>query len=509
MRPEAYPHPVESVRVIETHISWVLLTGEFAYKIKRPVRYPFVDLTSVERRAFFCAEELRLNRRFAPELYLEVCEIRESKGLAHIGGEGRLLDHCVRMREFPRDAALDRLLQTQQVAPEELERFGRDLAGTHARLPAAGAEEPWGRPARIRGLVLENLDEAERAAAALGTQDAVRELRPAFEMQLHAAGELMETRRRMQRVRECHGDLHARNVVRSGTRLRGFDCMEFEPAFRWIDVAQEVGLLHVDLEAREARRHAHAFLAGYLAASRDYAMCRLLGVYEAHGALVRAKVASLAFAGASDEAAAVASRAEHDMYLGAARGALASKTPRLVLVSGLSGSGKTWLATRLASHLGAIHLRSDVERKHAAGLDERASSASGVGKGLYTPEITARVYAQLAHHAQDLLAGGCSAIVDATFSKQSQRAAFTALARSIGVPLHVLECHAPLGILRERIVKRHAARTDASEADLAVLDWQLKSAEPIQSAEALNVWRIDTSRADAEAEALRALGASR
>ncbi|HVY79573.1 MAG TPA: AAA family ATPase [Steroidobacteraceae bacterium] len=493
MSPGAYPHPVREVQLVETHISWVLLTGEFAYKIKRPVAHPFLDLRAPERRAFYCAEELRLNRRFAPELYLDVCEVREEGGAVRIGGGGRIVEHCVKMRQFDRREELDRLLAAGQIQPDALDAFGRDLAQIHATLPVASAAEPWGSVEQVRRVVLDNIQQYEQAAARAGFA-AERNLRAELTVCLGALADEIETRRAHDRVRECHGDLHARNIVRRGGKLVAFDCIEFEPAFRWIDIAEEVALLVADLRARGHPRHAHAFLSGYLSQSGDFALCRVLDLYRAHRALTRAKVAALEGA-----------QADHDALLREARRALTHKSPLLVLTTGLSGSGKTWLAQRLAPDLGAIHLRSDVERKRLAGLAEHADSRSPTGGGLYTADNSAQVYAHLERCAEDVLTGGYSVIVDATFLLRAQRAQFAELARRASARLQVILCDAPLEVLRQRITDRHAARSDASEADLAVLDWQLRHREPIDPAEGLDVVKVSASAPESIGSALDAL----
>lgn len=506
MRNDAYPHPVQDVTLVETHISWVLLTGDFAYKIKRPVRYAFVDLTSAARRAFFCEEELRLNRRFAPDLYLDVCDITQSPGGARIGSSGPPIERCVRMRQFPAEEELDRLLEAGRIEPAALEEFGRDLAHVHSRLPVVDVTQRFGLPREIRQGIFANLDEYVAAAAAAGAGGGVNALRAAFEKALNATEDCMTLRRLHGRVRECHGDLHTRNIVRRESRLVGFDCIEFEPAFRWIDVAEEIALLLADLESRGYPMHAHAFLAGYLCASGDYEALRVLNLYKAHRAVVRAKVAALEIAAAADERTAGNLRARHDVRLHCAQEALAPKSPQLILMSGLSGSGKTWLARRLAPVLHAIHVRSDVERKRGAGLPEHADSGSATGSGLYSAASTAQLYQRLAACAQDVLAGGYSLIVDATFSRRSTRALFQQLARRLHVPLRVIRCEAPPDVLRERITQRKRSEHDASEADLAVLEWQLRHDEPIAADEALDVVTVDTTSMDPAAEALRQLG---
>jgi predicted kinase len=289
-------------------------------------------------------------------------------------------------------------------------------------------------------------------------------------------------------VRECHGDLHARNVVLRDGRLLAFDCLEFSEAFRWIDVADEVAFLVADLEARNSRDHGHAFLGGWIAGSGDFAACRVLPLYQAHRALVRAKVAALGPAGPADR--------ELESYLGVARAALAPRRPFLVLLTGLSGSGKTWLATRLAPRLGAIHLRSDVERKRLAGLPESARTDSPVLQGLYAPETSARLYEHLADCAEAVVGGGYPAIVDAAFGSRDDRARFRALADRLDVPLRVLDCRASPDVLRDRIVRRHALATDASEADLDVLRWQQQHFQPVAAEEGLATVEVDMSADD-------------
>lgn len=487
----------------------MLLTGDFAYKIKRPVRFDFIDLTSAEQRAFLCAEEVRLNRRFAPQLYVEVSDIRESSGGgARIGGDesGPVIERAVRMRQFPSERQLDRLLEAGRVAPEVLHTFGRALAKIHATLPVSAADEEWGTPAVVRRTVETNLDEYLRAASQLDSDAPVDE---GFQKSLKRLCETlvpcMEARRARGRIRECHGDLHTRNIALLEPGLVAFDCLEFQPAFRWIDVAEEIALLLADLGSRGQPRHAHAFLSGYLAESGDYQACRILPLYRAHRALVRAKVNALEVQTSTDEARRAAARARHDQLLREAQGAVSDRTPRIILMAGLSGSGKTWLATRLAPELGAIHIRSDVERKRGAGLNADAQSASPVGGGLYAPENTSDLYDRLVRLADDALAGGFDVIIDATFLKRATRELFRRLAVRNRVPIDVIQCEAPVSVLRERIKEREHAGQDASEADLAVLEWQLREREPIHPGETFRVTRIDTKADNPLAQAMQAL----
>lgn len=297
-------------------------------------------------------------------------------------------------------------------------------------------------------------------------------------------------------MRECHGDLHCSNIVRRGSRLVAFDCLEFEPAFRWIDVADEIAFLLADLESFDRPSHAQAFLGGYLARSGDYDACRFIDLYKAYRSLVRAKVVALSVGDPEDRAAVMAAREKYAVHLGCAHRFLAPKRPLLILMSGLSGSGKTWLAKRLAPIYGAVHIRSDVERKRLAGLPEQDRSGSSVGQGLYSADASRHLYERLASAADATVRGGYTTLVDATFSRRSERSRFAALARDLDVEVCRVHCHAPLEVLHSRIAARAQQDDDPSEADTAVLEWQQKNYEPAGPDESIIVFEANTSESD-------------
>lgn len=478
----AYPHAAGRVGLLMTPISWVLLAGAFAYKIKRPVQYPFLDQRSPQRRRWLCEEELRLNRRFAPELYLQVCSIvlRAGEVAVRVGAtdERGAFEHAVRMRRFDAADRLDHLLADGRIDGVALGAFGRQLADIHATLPVVTDDQLWGRPGSVSDLLLRNLRECADAAAVFAAREAVQALREPLERRLLAAWPWMALRRTAGRVRECHGDLHSRNIVRWGNRLLAFDCLEYEPAFRWIDVADEIAFLLSDLGARGYLAQAHAFLGAYLERSGDYHACRMIKMYEAHRALVRAKVAALA-AAAAPGSAREPLRAEYARLTAYAAEALAPPPPRLVLMSGLSGSGKTWIARRLAERLAAVHLRSDIERKRRSGLAALEASGSRLAEGMYSSEASARVYDDLACAAYDALVGGYTVVVDATLLRRVERRRFADLGARLGIRADIICCQAPLAVLRERLQARASAGVDPSEADASVLQWQQRRAEPV------------------------------
>ncbi len=487
LAPRAYSHPVQSVQLIQTHISWVLLTGQWAYKIKRPVCYPFVDLRSAEHRAFLCREEVRLNQRFAPELYVGVSRITQSDGQVCMEGGGAVIEHAVKMQQFPPGEVLDRLLDRSAVGTgtEVLAEFGGQLARIHATLPVSTAEQEWGDPDTVRAQLLGNLEQCATAAAVFEDTDSVKALRPALEAALVGAQSLMSVRWHGC-VRECHGDLHCANIVRCGARLSAFDCLEFDPALRWMDVAQELATLLADLQARHEPALAAAFLGAYLAQSGDYQACRLLPVYQAHRSLVRAKVMAVnAMNVLEDHGDTTDFQRQYQRHLACARGFLSAHHPRLILMHGVSASGKTWLAQRLAPPLAAVHLSSDRERKRLP--DARPAPER------YSPEARAQVYEHLASCATDTLAGGFTTIVDATFGTSEQRARFLAVAASVAVPVCVVRCQAPAHLLRARIDARLADHRDLSDANQDVLAGQQRHFEAVSPDEGFTILDVNTA----------------
>ena len=502
--PAAYPHEVGRIELVETHVSWVLLSGELVYKIKRPVRYPFVDMRTVQQRHVFCQEEVRLNRRFAPSIYLDVVPITAAGGTVRMGGAGEAIEYAVQMRQFDRSNELTQLLAHGHASSEALASFGESLARIHAELPVAEPSAPYGRPEFVIRALLENLQQLEGLSARARLAPVGKALEPLMRAHFQRLAPLLEARREAGYVRECHGDLHCGNVVQIAGGFVAFDCLEFAPEFRFIDVAEDIAFLYMDLGRRAADAQATAFLNAYLETSGDYEAARLIGLYGAHRALVRAKVAAL------DERSTA--RADHAAYVTRAKALLEPRAPVLVLMSGFSGSGKTWLAAQLAKAVGALHIRSDVERKRLAGLEQRARTGSAPGAGLYSQDANERTYRSLAEHASHAIAGGFTPIVDATFQRRADRLLFEEVARAAKVRAVMIRCSAPDAVLESRIRERERKGTDASEADGAVLEWQRAHYEPIAPEEGIAVIDVDTSRSavleDAQAALYRLLGSS-
>lgn len=479
----AYPHSCENIALIETHISWVLLTGDFAYKLKKPVKFSFLDFSTLELREHFCREELRCNRAFAPTLYVDVVPIYLGRDRSvRVGGNvhsgDTLLEWAVQMRQFDPAQQLDRLLDSNAVTTDMLTSFGRELAARHAELPRLK-----GTANEIDRRVIAPAHDNFREIAATGLQAAHANLLQKTQELSTAAGQNMQSllaeRIANGYVRECHGDLHLSNLACIDGRVTAFDCLEFNPNLRWIDTFNDVAFLFMDCHERGRSDLAYAFLDGYLDLSADYRGTELLGYFAAYRSMVRAKVAALRWE--QEHTAATALRfTEHVEW---SKNWLERSCGTLVLMCGLSGAGKSWIAERLLLLLPAIRLRSDVARKALAGLDAGARTDSPVGGGIYTRQQSDAVFAYLARVAEALLRGGDHVIVDATFIEQARRLAFIRMAAQLGTKARVVYCNAPVDTLRARIKARASAGADPSEATLDVLELQLSRFDPPRAPE--------------------------
>jgi uncharacterized protein len=459
--PSACDHPVGAVDVIETHISYVLLAGDYAYKIKKPVHLPFLDFTSLERRRFFCEEELRLNRRTAPDLYIDVVAIGATP--PRFGACPEPIEYAVRMRRFPQEALASARARARTLEPRHVDALAARIAAFHeavARVACGTAAEAAARAAQP---ALDNFGEIE--AIAPWARGELGMLREWTRVEAQRLGPRFAQRAREGFVRECHGDLHLANVVVLGDEPVPFDCIEFDPRLRQIDVMSEIAFTVMDLERHGRGALAARFLDGYLRESGDYAGLRVLRFYLAYRALVRAKIACIR--GDSAKARQLFRLAARYTRPGAAA---------LFAMHGLPASGKTTCAQRVLEAMGAVRLRSDVERKRLHGLQALAHSASLPGAGIYTPADSDDTYCRLAVLAQLVLRSGYPVVVDAACLERRRRDLFRQVAQGAGAGFSLIDCRAPEAVLRARIRARSG---DASEADEAVLDLLRARAEPL------------------------------
>jgi aminoglycoside phosphotransferase family enzyme/predicted kinase len=482
LEPDAYPHRVGRVELIETHISWVFLAGERVYKVKKPIDLGFLDFTTLERRRFFCGEEVRLNRRLTQDVYLGVVELR-GDGALRLDGAGPVREVAVAMRRLPHDRMLDRLVRAGAAPPELLDDIGHLLARFHADAATGGEIDALGGLATVR----ENWEENFAQTAGLGPEilpEAWRaELREYVARFLGREASRFAARVAAGRSRDCHGDLQAQHVCCTEP-IQIFDCIEFNHRFRFGDTAGEIAFLAMDLDRLGRSDLALRFVNAYLEESGDYEAVPLLDFYCAYRAFVRAKVLSFQAADHSERRAdARALFRQARGYVGRPHGA------RLVVTSGVMGSGKSTVAREVAQRLRAVMIRTDAVRKRLAGVPLRQRGRHAFGEGLYTEAMSRRTYDEALRLAAEAVDAGWPVVLDGSFSGVAERQAARDLAARLGVPHAVLWCDAPDAVIarrlrrraddpreisdgREEILARHRARYEApaDEADVIVID---------------------------------------
>ena len=479
MAPAAFDHPVQRIDLVETHISWLILAGDFVYKLKKPVVLDFLDFSDPDKRRRYCEAEIRLNKPFAPEIYLDVVPVTLDAGRARFGGDGEAVEYAVRMRRFDQSRRLDRQLADGKLAAADMEELGTAIAERHL---ASAAVEP-ARKARVlrltREFMIDNLD-----ALAGRIDDAVLDsLREWTLAALAQHDEYLAARFDHGFVRDCHGDLHLGNLVRLDSGIAAFDCIEFSDDLRQIDVMADIGFLVMDLAERGRRDLAAWFLNRYLELTGDYRGVTVLRLFVVYRCLVRAKVAAIRAGERAGMQGADDDIAEAHAYAGLAEGEARAIAPSLVLMHGFSGSGKTRVSGELMAALPAIRLRSDIERKRLFDLAETASSKSDVEQGIYSGSADERVYTRLFQLAGEILDSRHSVILDATFLDARRREEALSIAESAGCRAFIVDVRAPEAVLRERLAKRAHSNAEASEANVPVLEHQLATADKLSDAE--------------------------
>jgi aminoglycoside phosphotransferase family enzyme/predicted kinase len=491
------------VRVIETHISSVLLAGADAYKLKKPLALDFLDFSTLAARRRACEDELRLNRRTAPALYravLSVIGTLAAPALVPAGDEhGDVLDVALLMRRFDPAQVLDQLAARGALPLAAMAPLGRTVAQLHAEAVVAPAGSDYGSVTSVRTWTERTVQSLRAHIQAPADRARVDALAQWAEHELQRQAALIAARQAGGRVRECHGDLHLGNIVLLDGAAVPFDALEFNAALRFIDVMSDVAFLWMDLNDHALPAHAASVLDAWVEASGDADGLPLLRGFAVYRALVRALVAELrAQQPGTPVAGRVRAHASCADYLALAE-RLRVPQPALVVMTGLSGSGKSTIAARLAQGLGGIRVRSDVERKRLAGLDwqRHAVGSAESAPQLYSAAMTARTYERLHAVARAALAGGLPVVVDAASLRAAERESLLALADALPAPAVIVECTAPLPVLRQRVAARAAQGNDPSDATLAVLEAQRTWREPPDAAEAARLLQVDTSASPA------------
>jgi uncharacterized protein len=465
--------------IIETHISYVLLTGEVAYKIKKAVNLEFLDFTTLTARRFFCDEEIRLNRALAPLIYLDVVPITGTIDAPVLNGSGAAIEYAVRMRQFDQEGLLSRVIGRDELTGERVDALAAVVASFHTQTSRAAPEMPYGRPGDILEAARQNFTQMFSVVQDPDDRSRLEMLRTWTEREAASRTPEFVSRKQEGYIRECHGDLHLGNIALIDGNMTLFDCIEFNAGMRWIDVMSDVAFLVMDLRDRNRPDLAGRFLSAYLEPTGDFGGLQVLPFYVAYRAVVRAKIAALRLeqiTTADDRRNFVA---EYRTYLSLAVRETEPEQAAVIITHGVTGSGKTTRSEALVESLGAVRIRSDVERKRLHGLGATARTDSPLEGGVYAPEADRKTYARLAELAQRIVASGYTVVVDAAFLKRWQRDLLRDVATDRRVPFVIADCSAPATVLRERVMHRIQRGNDASEARIEVLEHQLATEEPL------------------------------
>jgi aminoglycoside phosphotransferase family enzyme/predicted kinase len=509
----AYPHPAEKVEVRHTHISVVFLAGDYAYKVKKPVDLGFLDFSTLEKRCHFCEEEVRLNRRLAPTVYLGVVPVTRTATGLQMEGRGEVVEWAVKMERLPETATLEQRLQHGEVGPELMASLADKLAAFHAQADGGPHVSAFGRFDVVAGNARENfaqsfpqvgitLSRAVHDRLRILTEEALARLRP-----------IIEARAGRGVPRDTHGDLHLDHVYLFPERappadLVIIDCIEFNERFRYADPVADMAFLAMDLVYHGRKDLAELFTDSYFRAAGDGEGRALLPFYKAYRAVVRGKVEGIELGEKEvpeTERASALTRARAHWLLALGELEAPGHRPCLILVGGLPGTGKSTLARGLAERAEACLIRSDIVRKELAGLSELASASFPFGEAIYAPAWNERTYAECRHRAEDLLFEGKRVIVDATFGEEKQRRALLEAASRLGVPAIFLLCQAGSEVVRKRLEGR---RGDASDANWSIYQRAAERWEEIGSGTRRALREIPTGGTEDEAisRGLDALG---
>lgn len=475
LKPEAYPEPTNSVEMLQTHVSWIFLTDTHAYKVKKPVDFGFLNFSTIDRRRFYCNEEVRLNRRLCPDTYEGVVELRAAPGGAAFYGDGRIIDYAVRMKRLPADRMLETLVENNDVSSAEIGYVARTIAVFHRDAATSRLISEYGRLDRIMFNWEENLEQMVPFADTTlpgPDSDIIRRWVAAF---ADKNRELFNRRVEDGFIRECDGDIHLENICLINGRVCIFDCIEFNDRFRYCDTAADVAFLLMDLDFHGRPDLAGDAFAAYLEASGDAGMTALIDFYKVYRAFVRGKVESFRMNdGGMDQQERERSREKAVKYLRLARGYIERRGmgQTLFITCGLMGGGKSRLAGQLAFELGIACFNSDAVRKRLAGIPAATPVPESYAMGLYSRQKSAATYAELLRLVEAELAAGRSVIADASFMRKADRNRFASLAKSCRAAFVILHVSCTEPENRRRLVERGMSGRSVSDGRAELLEKQ-------------------------------------
>lgn len=464
-KPDFYPHPVKvPIEIIQTHISWVFLTGDYAYKLKKDVDFGFLDFSTLEKRHHFLKEELRLNQAAASDLYLEVLPITKNNNTYALNGTGEAIEYVLKMRQFPQESLLVNMFENGKLTPEIMRELGLVVARFHSHCITNDYIANFGNIEQIKKAIDDNYKQTAKYIGIVQSQEQYRGTKEFTDSFLQNNIGLFITRIKQQKIRECHGDLHLKNICLWQDKIYLFDRIEFNEPFRYVDTIYDAAFTVMDLDAKGRKDLGNILLNSYLEETGDWEGAQLLPLYLSRLAYIRAKVTSFLLddpninTAEKQQAAIIASS-----YYKLAYQYTQKSQGKLIIMSGLSGSGKSTTAQQLAQKYNAIYIRSDAVRKHLAGigLQQRGDES------IYSQEMTSKTYQRLLELGKMLVRQGFTVILDAKYDRICWRKQVIAFTQSDKLPLEIVYCSAPPEVLCGRLQQRSQDISDATPDLLA------------------------------------------
>jgi len=475
LKPDAYPEPTSKVEMVQTHVSWIFLTDSHAYKIKKPVDFGFLNFSTIDRRRFYCNEEVKYNRRLCPDIYEGVVELRQTLAGASFQGNGQVIDYAVKMKRLPAERMLDRLVTNDTVTALELRNVARVIADFHRTVPTSPAISEYGRLDRILCNWNENFEQAsafENTTLPALEREYVKNWVLSFSNQ---NADIFDRRINGGFIRECDGDIHLENICLVNGTTYIFDCIEFNDRFRCCDTAADVAFLLMDLDFYGRHDLSVEVIAAYQEASGDDEILAVIDFYKIYRAFVRGKIESFQASDTGiDQDAQAAATQRAIKYFRLARGYIerSKLQPTLFITCGLMGCGKSTLAGQLSFELGITSFNSDIVRKQMAGIVPLSAVPVAFGKSIYSEQNNADTYNELLRLAEIEIAAGRSVIVDACFIHEHDRLAFASLAKRFNARFVVLYVSCSEAINRRRLSARLASGRTVSDGRAELLSNQ-------------------------------------
>lgn len=491
MNPEVYDEVVNNVRMVQTHISWIFLTGRYVYKVKKPVNFLFLDFSTLEKRKFYCEKELELNKRLAPDMYLEVVPINEFGGEIKIKGNGRAIEYAVKMKELPQESMMLKLLEKNKIGKDTIERIVKNLIKFHSKIDVR-TKDQFDSLNAIKFNWEENFNQVSPFVPRFVEREKFDFIKRNIDKFFINNRDIFEKRISEGKIRECHGDLHSGNIFITD-KIYIFDAIEFSERLRVIDVANEVAFLAMDLDFQKRPDLSNYFVEKYIEYSKDKELKKILNFYKCYRAFVRGKINFFRFSdkGVSDEEKLEAEQMAKK-YFDLSYSYAKNLNPRLVIMCGLIGTGKSIFAKSLAKKIKAEVIRSDVVRKDFAKISPNVHKFEEYRKGIYSEKFTDRTYKEMIDCAKKVLLDGTSCILDATFSKKKYRKEAANLAKELNLPFFIVECTCPENIIKKRLERRMMVKSVSDGRWEIFLD-QKKSFEPVTQEEGEHIV-VDTTR---------------